>query len=179
MRRSNPSTDLHLCGSAPASEHRIRHSRLAALRSSFADESGSASLEFIVAGVLLLVPIMYLMLALGTIQGQSLGVEAAARHAARAISTATDADDATDRAERVLASIAEEYGIDPAELQIGWDCADAADECPSAGTTLVVTVQTRAVLPFMPPVFGLDDVAAVPVEASAVQKVSRFWGTAP
>jgi hypothetical protein len=40
-----------------------------------------------------------------------------------------------------------------------------------------VTVQARAELPFMPPVLGLDQMAAVPVEASAVQKVSRFWGT--
>jgi hypothetical protein len=168
MRRSNPST-----------ERRIRVSWCTALRASLADEEGSASLEFIVAGVLLLVPIMYLMLALGTIQGQSLGVEAAARHTARAISTATDPDDAAQRAERVLASVAGEYGIDPGALDIGWDCTDAAGECPSAGATFVVTVQTRAVLPFMPPVFGLDDIAAVPVEASAVQKVSRFWGAAP
>lgn len=173
MRRSNPSTERRIRVAAPSLERRIERSR----RTLLADESGSASLEFIVAGVMLLVPIMYLMLALGTIQGQSLGVEAAARHAARAISTATDADDAADRAERVLASVAGEYGIDPAELEVGWDCADGGGECPTAGATLIVTVRTRAALPFMPPVFGLDDIAAVPVEASAVQKVSRFWGT--
>lgn len=162
MPRSSPSTDV--C----ARLHRL-----------VADDEGSASLEFIVGGVLLLVPIVYLMLALGTIQGQSLGVEAAARHTARAISTATDADDAAERADRVLASVAEEYGIDPGELDVAWDCTDSPGECPAAGATLVVTVRTRAELPLMPPIFGLDQIAAVPVEASAVQKVSRFWGTAP
>ncbi|MCC4906997.1 TadE family protein [Microbacterium sp. cx-59] len=163
MPRSRPSTD------SPREEW----------RSALADDVGSASLEFIVGGVLLLVPIIYLMLALGTIQGQTLGVEAAARHTARAISTATDAGDAAQRAELVLASIAAEYGVDPGELDVSWECTDSAGECPAAGATLVVTVRTRAELPFMPPIFGLDQIAAVPVEASAVQKVSRFWGTAP
>lgn len=160
MLRSSRSTDLR-----------------ARLRRVLADDAGSASLEFIVGGVLLLVPIVYLMLALGTIQGQSLGVEAAARHAARAISTATDADDAAQRADLVLASVAEEYGIDAGELDISWQCTDSPGECPAAGATLVVTVRTRAELPLMPPIFNLDQIAAVPVEASAVQKVSRFWGT--
>jgi hypothetical protein len=143
------------------------------------DDCGSASLEFIAGGVLLLVPVLYLVLALGTIQGQSLGVDAAARHTARAISTATDAADAAARADRVLASVAAEYGIDPARLDIRWECVDGSVPCPSAGATLAVTVQARAELPFMPPVLGLDQMAAVPVEASAVQKVSRFWGTSP
>jgi len=149
------------------------------VRGALAGEDGSASLEFIVGGVLLLVPIVYLMLALGTIQAQSLGVEAAARHTARAISTATDATDAAGRAERVLASVIDEYGLDPDGVQFGWTCTDAAGDCPSAGSSLVVTVAARVPLPFMPPVFDLDRIAAVPVEASAVQKVSRFWVGGP
>lgn len=144
-----------------------------------AADDGSASLEFIVAGVLLLVPILYLMLALGAIQGQSLGVEAAARHTARAVSTATDAEDAAARAGRVLTAVAAEYGIDPATVEVRWSCTDAAGECPAAGATLVVDVAARAELPFMPPILGLDRMAAVPVQASAVQKVSRFWGATP
>ena len=48
-------------------------------------EEGTAALEFIAVGLLLLVPIVYLVITLGTIQGQSLGVEAGARHIARAV----------------------------------------------------------------------------------------------
>jgi Flp pilus assembly protein TadG len=156
-----------------------RSKRSTDLRGLLGDESGSASLEFIVAGVMLLVPVLYLMLALGTIQGQSLGVEAAARHTARAISTATDAEDAAARADRVLAAVVAEYDLDPGAVETRWRCVDAAAGCPAAGATLVVTVATRVTLPFLPPIFGLDAAAAVPVEASAVQKVSRFWGTGP
>ncbi|WP_302848253.1 hypothetical protein [Microbacterium sp. cf046] len=38
-----------------------------------------------------------------------------------------------------------------------------------------MTVQTRVALPLVPPVLGLERVASIPVEASAVQKISRFW----
>ncbi len=41
------------------------------------DEGGSASLEFITVGLILLVPLVYLIVALGTIQSQALGVETA------------------------------------------------------------------------------------------------------
>ena len=162
MRPSNRST-----------EHRLR--RAARL---LADQSGTASLEFIVVGVLLLVPVVYLVLVLGAVQGQSLGVEAAVRHAARAIATAADAGDASARTDRVLAAVAEEYGIDPASIEVHVACADAAGECPEAGATLVVRVAASVRMPFVPPVFGLDRVAVVPVEATAVQKVSRLWGAA-
>ena len=62
------------------------------LRSLMRDEGGSASLEFITVGLLMLVPLIYLVGALGMIQGQALGVEAAARHTARAISPADGCD---------------------------------------------------------------------------------------
>jgi len=138
-------------------------------------EAGSAALEFIVVGMLLLVPLVYLVVALGLIQAQSLGAEAGARHVARAVSTATDAADARSRADRVLAAVADEYGIDDIDLTIV--CAPAGPECPTAGATLRVTVRTTVTLPLVPPVLGLDHIAAVPVEATAAHRVSRFWGT--
>ena len=49
----------------------------------WADESGSASLEFITVGMLLLVPIVYLVLALSSLENASFGVEGAARQASR------------------------------------------------------------------------------------------------
>lgn len=137
-------------------------------------ERGSAALEFILVGVLMLVPLVYLVVALGLIQQQSLGAEAGARHVARAVSTAMDASSARDRADRVLAAVADEYGLADVELAIS--CRPAAAECPSAGATLHVTVRTTVALPLVPSVLGLDRLAAIPIEASAAQKVSRFWG---
>ena len=143
------------------------------------DDEGNASLEFIVAGLILLAPLVYLIVALGAIQSQALGVEAAARHVARAVSTASNAEDAAARADLVMAAVAEEYGIDPDAVVLRWECAPAGVECPSAGATLLLSVSTDVPLPLVPPVLGLDGLASVPVEASAAQKVSRLWGTTP
>ncbi len=139
-------------------------------------ERGSAALEFIVIGLILLVPLVYLVVALGLIQGQTLGAEAGARHIARIVSLATGADSAREAADRVLASVVEEYGIDAASVDVSMECLPAGS-CPRAGATLVITVETRVALPFVPPVLGLDRLASIPIEASAAQKLSRFWGT--
>lgn len=137
------------------------------------DQRGSAALEFILVGLLLLVPLIYLVVSLGLIQGQSLGAEAAARHIARAVSTASGADDARARADAVLAAVSDEYGLDDVDLSIA--CTPAGASCPRAGATLHITVRTAVTLPLVPPVLGLEQVAAIPIEAGAAHKVSRFW----
>lgn len=140
-------------------------------------ERGSAALEFILAGVVLLVPLVYLIVALGMIQQQALGVEAGSRHIARAISTAQDPDEARERVELVADAVAVEYGMDADALGISIDCVPGGASCPAAGATLVVTLRTTVALPLVPALLGLDRLAAVPVEARAVQRMSRLWGT--
>lgn len=140
------------------------------------DDEGSAALEFITVGLVLLVPLVYLIAALGVIQEQTLGIEAAARHTARVISLAPDAETATARGEQVLAGIVEEYGLDADAVEVDLSCTPAGEECPTAGATVIVTVATRVPLPLMPSLFGLDRSTAIPVEAAAVQKISRLWG---
>ena len=139
-------------------------------------ERGSAALEFILVGLLLLVPLVYLVVALGIIQEQALGAEAGARHIARAVSSASGVDEARGRADRVLQAVVHEYGMDAASVDLSLACLPQGPACPASGATLVVTLRTRASLPLIPPVLGLDDMASIPVEASSAQKVSRFWG---
>jgi len=157
MRRSNPWSDR--------------------VRTAISGDAGSAALEFITVGLLMLVPLVYLVVALGQIQGQALGAEAGARHVARAIASAPDAATATARTDAVLRSIIDEYGIEPDEVELSLTCRPAGSACPEAGSTVLVTVATRVALPLMPSVLGLSSLASVPVEASAAQKVSRFWGS--
>ncbi|WP_345803015.1 TadE family protein [Microbacterium sp. AZCO] len=157
MRRSSPSTDADAADAEDG-------------------ERGSAALEFILVGMLLLVPLVYLVVTLGLIQGQALGADAGARHIARAISTATDESDARDRIHDVLASVVDEYGMDAATVDLDLRCHPTGAVCPEPGATLVVTLRTRIPLPLVPPVFGLDGLASIPVEATSAQKVSRFWG---
>lgn len=140
------------------------------------NDDGTAALEFIAVGVILLVPLVYLVVALGSIQEQMFGAEAAARHVARVITLAPDPGTARARSEAVLAGVVDEYGLDAAEVQMSLSCRPVGTACPAAGATVTVTVATRVGLPLMPPVFGLDRAAVIPVQASAVQKVSRLWG---
>lgn len=145
-------------------------------RRSGIDDAGSAALEFIAVGVILLVPLIYLVVALGTIQEQMLGAEAASRHIARAIAQAPDTASAVARGDVVLADVIEEYGMDADAVELSLSCRPAGVECPSAGATIVVTVETRARLPLVPEVLALDRSTAVPVRAQSVQKISRLWG---
>lgn len=139
------------------------------------DEAGSASLEFLTVGLLMLVPLVYLIVALGQIQHHALGAEAAARHIARAISIAQNPDDARRSAAAVLASVSEQYDLDAETVALSISCRPAGVPCPSAGATVLVDVSARVALPLAPPVFGWDAIAAVPIEASAAQRMSRSW----
>ncbi len=139
------------------------------------EESGSAALEFIGLGVILLVPLVYLVLALGAIQGQMLGVESAARHAARTMSAAADEAEAEARADAAVRSAIEEYGMDPATVDVDIRCSPAGAACPSAGATVVVTVTAKVAPPFVPPVLGLDRLGGVRVQASSAYRVPRTW----
>ena len=47
------------------------------------DDGGSASLEFVTAGMILLLPLVYLVLTMASIQAGALAVEGAARQAVR------------------------------------------------------------------------------------------------
>ncbi|WP_227531312.1 TadE family protein [Microbacterium tenebrionis] len=140
------------------------------------NDEGSAALEFITVGVILLVPLAYLIITLGTVQQAMLGAEAASRHTARVIGQAENATDAADRGDAVLASVIDEYDLNAADVDVSVTCTPAGAECPRSGATVVVTVSTRVSLPFVPEIFGLDRATQIPLEAAATQKVSRLWG---
>ncbi|MEW1963214.1 TadE family protein [Microbacterium sp. NPDC077644] len=126
--------------------------------------------------MILLVPLAYLIITLGTVQQAMLGAEAAARHTARVIGQAENAADAADRGDAVLASVIDEYDLNAADVDVSVTCTPAGADCPRSGATVVVTVSTRVSLPFVPEIFGLDRATQIPLEAAAAQKVSRLWG---
>ena len=140
------------------------------------NDDGSAALEFITVGVILLVPLAYLVLTLGAVQQTLLGAEAAARHTARVIGQAESSAEAARSADAVLASVIDEYGMDAEDVRVTTSCTPAGAECPTAGATVIVTVRTHVSLPFVPEIFGLDRATRIPLEAAAAQKVSRLWG---
>lgn len=146
------------------------------LTSDFDDsERGSAPVEFIGVGLILLVPLIYLVLALGVIQQQTLGAEAAARHTARALSLAQGSASALAHADTVVASVIREYQMSREAVTVAIECTPRGEGCPHAGATVRVRIQSAVRLPFVPEILGLDRLATIPISAEAVQKVSRHW----
>lgn len=135
-------------------------------------ERGSASLEFLTVGVLLLVPLVYLVLALSAIQGGALGVEGAARQAARVAVTAPDASAVDAVVERAVRLTLADYGIDAATASVALGC-DRSD-CTEPGARVTASVTARIELPLVPDVLSLSSIGTVPIEATATQTVSRF-----
>lgn len=141
------------------------------------DDRGSASLEFITAGLVLLVPLVYLVIALAQIQGGSLAVTGAARQAARVFVLADSPADAHERVEAAVRVSLADFGVAADDAHVTVMCsAGTGAECLARGEVVTVTVNATVPLPLVPDVLDVRSAASVPVQARAVQKVSRFWG---
>lgn len=139
-------------------------------------DRGSASLEFLVAGLLMLVPLVYLILTLGTIQSAALATEGAARQAARVFVQAPSTVAGAEAAQRALDLALADHGLEAVESALRIACEPRPAQCHTRRGWVTVEVAVRVPLPLVPPVFDLRVPLAVPVEASATQQVSRFWG---
>ncbi|PXA70705.1 hypothetical protein [Cryobacterium arcticum] len=137
-------------------------------------DAGSASLEFISVGLILLVPLVYLVLALSVLQGGAFAVEGAARQAARVYVQAPSAAEAEARAERAVVVGLADYGIDVTAAEVSIRCAGSA-ECLARRSVVTVTVRVAVDLPFVPAVLTQSHRGSIPLEGSATQTVSRFW----
>lgn len=139
-------------------------------------ERGSASLEFITAGLILLVPLVYLVLAMAVLQGGALAVEGAARQAARVYVQAPDEAEGAARALRAVQFGLADYGIPTEAASVRIDCDPGPTGCLTRQKIVVVTVRIVVPLPLVPDLLALRSAASIPLQASATQTVSRFWG---
>lgn len=138
-------------------------------------EDGSASLEFITAGVLLLVPLVYLVLCLSTIQAATLATEAAARHANRVFIDSSDVSTAHSRAHLAAERTLKDYAISMRKSSITIQCQHPSN-CLTAGNAVRIYVESAVSLPGIPPVFGLQRLATVTLASESTMIVSRFHG---
>jgi hypothetical protein len=132
-------------------------------------------LEFITAGLILLVPLVYLVLAMASVQGGAFAVEGAARQAARVYVQSTDDTEGRLGAMRAVEFGLADSGIAAADAQVLITCVGPSSACLSRRTAVTVTVSVDVPLPLVPDILSLRNAAAVPLRASATQTVSRFW----
>jgi hypothetical protein len=143
------------------------------------DDTGTASLEFITAGLVLLVPLVYLVLTMSALQGASFAVEGASRQAARVFVESSSEGDAERSARLAVEFALADYGLDPADVELTVSCTPRPDACLTRRGFVTVTVATRVTLPLVPPVLDLDVPLSVPLSSSATQQVSRFSEAGP
>ena len=141
------------------------------------DDDGSASLEFVTAGMILLLPLVYLVLAMSSIQAGALAVEGAARQAARVFVQSADIASASAAAARAVDFALADHGIEPGEASVEVSCAPQPAECLTRQGFVTITVELSVPLPLVPPVLVGDFPLAIPLHATATQQVSRFWGS--
>ena len=142
-----------------------------------ADESGTASLEFVTAGLVLLLPLVYLVLTMSALQGAALAVEGASRQAARVFVEAGNVREANAAAERAVEFALADYGLDTDDVDVSITCRPRAAACLTRRGFVTVTISIVAPLPLFPAVLGTDIPAGVPIDSVATEQVSRFAGS--
>lgn len=118
------------------------------------DESGSAIVEFVWLAILLLVPLLYIVLAVFDTQRTAYAASVASRSAGRAFVTSPDQTSAYARAEAAARLAFGDQGIDAASFTLTISCRPDPRRCLSPGSVVAVEVRSAADLPLMPAALG-------------------------
>lgn len=139
-------------------------------------DTGSASLEFITVGLILLVPLVYLVLVMAAVQGGAFAVEGAARQSVRVFVQADSEAEAAARAERAIRFALADAGLAELEPRVAVACTPNPGQCLTRRGTVTISVAVTVPLPLTPPFLSVQAPLGVPLQASSTEQVSRFWG---
>jgi hypothetical protein len=133
------------------------------------DERGSALVEVTWLGILLMVPLVYVVLSVFEVQRGAFAVGAAARSAARAYSLAPSPEAGVDAARAATRVALDDQGLEGQDFDLDISCTPDPHACLTPGSTIRVVVRTHVDLPLVPdvlgddrPTFRLDAVQQVP-----------------
>lgn len=135
-------------------------------------DDGSASLEFITVGLVLLVPLVYLVVAIAGVQGAVLAADGAATQSAKLYARAGDDALGRQRAEDALALTLDDFGLGHEQVTMRLDCAPSSRPCGQRGGAVTVTVSIAVTLPLAPELLSIG--VSIPVVGSATAPISRF-----
>lgn len=116
-------------------------------------EHGNALVEFVVLSVVLLLPCLYLVLTLGSVQGAVFAADVIARDAARIHATESDPGLADRRAEAMTAQVLADHGL-PASAADVLTITCSADPCGSPGADVRADVSIPVPIPGLGPMLG-------------------------
>lgn len=140
------------------------------------DARGTASLEFITIGLILLLPLVYLVLTMAAIQGAAFAVEGAARQAVRVFVQSGNETEASARADRAIRFALADAGLEGLEPHVSLRCSPKPNACLTRLGAVTISVTVTVPLPLVPPTLDLAIPLGVPLQATSTEQVSRFWG---
>lgn len=117
-------------------------------------EEGTALVEVTWLALLLLVPLVYLLLAVFDVQRASYGVSAASGAAARAYSLAPDEATGRQRAQQAAAVALRDQGVEPREVAVDVSCSPVPGNCLAPGSVISVRLSHQVRLPLAPAALG-------------------------
>ncbi len=133
-------------------------------------EHGSAIVELVWLGILLLVPLLWIVLSVSQVQQGAFGVTAAARSAGRAYALAPDDASGRQAAEEVARRALADQGLEDAPMKVTVTCTPYPHDCHNGTSLITVRIETSVVLPLLPdalgggqPRFALDATHTVPI----------------
>lgn len=135
------------------------------------DESGTAAIEFIFASVVLLVPVVYIVVAISTLQAGTYATQAIAIDSARYASRHPDTAHA--RANATASLHLDDFGLTGTPHRVKFSCSE---KCDTPGSTVTAHVETRVALPGIPFVFNSDTAGRITVTASHTDIVAPTGG---
>lgn len=141
-------------------------------------EAGSALVEMTWLGLLLLIPLVYVVISVITVQRSAYGATEAARAAGRAYVLAPDVATAQQRALAAARLAMADQGVDLDPNDVVIACDPTPQSCLQPGSTVEVRLELEVALPLVPSL-GDAPLAAVAVSASHVEPygVYREAGT--
>lgn len=118
------------------------------------NQRGTAMVEAVWLVLLLLVPLVYLLLAVFDVQRASYAVSGAARAAARAYSLAPDEASAQVRARAAAAVALRDHDIEADDVSIHVTCSPVPGNCLVPGGVIRVRLSHQVRLPLAPSALG-------------------------
>jgi len=134
-------------------------------------DQGSASIEFIVVGVAIILPLIYIAITVLTLNSAQFAANQAARESVRAFVTSTSNSSGDKRAVVAAEQAFEDHGLADAEPEIFTTCDHISCLTPGGKVSMEITAQVP--LPFVPR-WGSSDVITMPVTAQATLLVDQY-----
>ena len=118
------------------------------------NDQGSALVELTWLGILLLVPILWIVVSVFEVQRGAFATSGAARAAGRAYTLAATDAEGHARASAAAQQALADQGVPGQPLQLTVSCTPVPSNCHVPGSTVTVVVRSRVDLPLLPDVVG-------------------------